>query len=96
MAGSTNDSDGARPAIADIVAKALRQFVELNGQTPDRVSGLRRADDGWSILVDVVDLERVPATTSVLSTYRVDVDGAGTLIGYERIRRFTRASVDNR
>ena len=46
--------------------------------------------------VDVVDVERVPATTSVLSTYRVDTDPEGQLIGYERIRRFTRASTDGR
>jgi len=80
----------------EIVRNALTQFVELSGQEPDRVSGVRRVDDGWSLLVDVVDVERVPATTSVLSTYRVDVDGDGEMTGYERVRRFTRSSVDGR
>ena len=80
----------------EVVQTALAQFAELSGQVPDRVSGIRPADSGWSILVDVVDLERVPATTSVMSTYRVDVDAQGDLTGYERIRRFTRSSVDGR
>jgi hypothetical protein len=82
--------------VRQVVRTALVQFAELSGQEPDRVSGIRPADDGWSLLVDVVDLERVPATTSVMSTYRVDVDENGELTGYERIRRFTRSSVDGR
>jgi hypothetical protein len=93
---SKANSDGKRPAVRDIVRSALAQFAELSGQEPDRVSGVRKADSGWSVLVDVVDLERVPATTSVLSTYRVDVDADGELTGYERIRRFTRSSIDGR
>jgi hypothetical protein len=60
------------------------------------VCGLRSTDDGWSVLVEVVDVERIPSTTSVLSTYRVDVDGDGELVGYERIRRYTRSSTDPR
>jgi hypothetical protein len=55
---------------------------------------VRREKDGWSVLVDVVELERVPTTTSVMATYRVDVDTAGDLCGYERLRRFSRGSVD--
>jgi hypothetical protein len=72
----------------------VTEFVELSGQPADRVSGVRKTDAGWSLLVDVVDVERIPATTSVLSTYRLDADGAGHLCGYERVRRFTRAETD--
>jgi len=93
---ATSKANGNRPAMREIVQRGLTQFAELSGQVPDRVSGVRPQEDGWSLLVDVVDLERVPATTSVLSTYRVDVDGSGELTGYERIRRFTRSSVDGR
>jgi len=93
---SKADSNGKRPAVREIVRRGLIQFAELSGQEPDRVSGVRPSEDGWSLLVDVVDLERVPATTSVLSTYRVDVDAHGDLTGYERVRRFTRSSVDGR
>ena len=78
------------------MADAVADFCDLTGQPAERVSGVRRTEDGWSILVDVVDLERVPSTTSVLSTYRVDADADGGLTGYERVRRFTRASTDGR
>lgn len=80
--------------LRSLVQRAVAQFIELNGTQPEQVSGLRSSEDGWSVLVEVVDVERVPSTTSVLSTYRIDVDTKGNLVGYERIRRFTRASTD--
>jgi hypothetical protein len=87
---------GRAPALRDVVSAAVSEFAELTGQAADQVCGARREEDGWSILVDVVDVERVPPTTSVLSTYRLDTDAGGRLCGYERIRRFTRASTDGR
>lgn len=77
-----------------IVRGALEQFSGLTQLEPVAATGVRREKDGWSVLVDVVELERVPTTTSVMATYRVDVDTAGDLCGYERLRRFTRGSVD--
>ena len=91
---------GKRPTasggIGDLVQSALQQFVALSGETPERVSGVRSTDDGWSVLVDVVELERVPSTTSVMCTYRLDIDEQAHLAGFERVRRFTRASTDGR
>ncbi len=46
------------------------------------------------MLVDVVELERIPATTTILATYRVDVDAVGELSGCERLRRYTRGTTD--
>jgi hypothetical protein len=72
----------------------MDQFAQLSGQSPERVSGVRSADEGWSLLADVVELERIPSTTSVIATYRVDIDGEGNLRGYERLRRFVRGATD--
>lgn len=94
--GADRTGNGHRRPLKEIVTNLVEEFVTLNGQRPERVSGLRRSDDGWSVLVDVVDVERIPSTTSVLSTYRVDSDADGQLTGYERIRRFTRAATDGR
>jgi hypothetical protein len=81
---------------ADAIRAALRQFGEIAGRQPDGVTGVRAAEGGgWSILVDVVELERVPASTSVLATYRVDVDRDGVLQSYERLRRYTRGATDH-
>jgi Gas vesicle synthesis protein GvpO len=80
--------------IAGAVSAALEQFAVLTHLEPIGTTGVRREEDGWSVLVDVVELERIPSTTSVMATYRVDVDDDGQLSGFQRLRRFTRGSVD--
>ncbi len=85
---------GDHGGVVSAVKGALEQFAGLTNLEPVATTGVRREDDGWSVLVDVVELERVPSTTSVMATYRVDVDNNGELTGFERLRRFTRGSVD--
>jgi hypothetical protein len=81
------------PALA--IRKAVEHFGLLSGRQPDSVTGIRaRAEGGWSVLIDVVELERIPATTTVMATYRVDVDRAGELVACERLRRYTRGTTD--
>ena len=87
-------SRGGNGGLAGAVTAALEQFAVLTRMEPVAATGVRREQDGWSVLVDVVELERIPATTSVMATYRIDLDGAGQLCGYERLRRFSRGSVD--
>lgn len=78
------------------VRAAMQQFGELTGRTPESVTGARSLEDGhgWSVLVDVVELERIPSSTSVLATYRVDLDQGGSITAYERLRRYTRGATD--
>ena len=85
---------GGNEGIAQAISSALEQFEVLTHLEPIGTTGVRREEDGWSVLVDVVELERVPVTTSVMATYRVDVDADGELSGFERLRRFTRGAVD--
>jgi hypothetical protein len=86
---------GGSGGIVSAVRGALEQFAGLTQLEPVGATGVRREEHGWSVLVDVVELERVPSTTSVMATYRVDIDAGGDLTGYERLRRFTRGSVDS-
>jgi gas vesicle protein GvpO len=83
-------------SLGSAVHAAMQQFSDLTGRTPDSVTGARSLEngDGWSVLVDVVELERIPASTSILATYRVDLDGDGSITGYERLRRYTRGATD--
>lgn len=88
-----------RPTDADVrlvrvVRRAVGQFKAVSGLTADSLSGLRPESDGWSLLVDVVELERIPLTLSILATYRVDTDRDGHMVSYERLRRFTRDATD--
>jgi hypothetical protein len=84
----------AESDLSDVVADAADRLGQLLGREPDGVTGVRREEDGWSVLVDVVELERIPASASVMATYRVDLDGDGGLAGYERLRRYNRGATD--
>jgi hypothetical protein len=73
-----------------VTRTAVGQLAALTGRRPDGVSGVRRTEDGWRLSIDVVELERVPATTSMLATFEVETDSDGNLVSYERVRRFPR------
>lgn len=94
MSENGDRQHGGSGGIVSAVRGALEQFAGLTQLEPVGATGVRREEHGWSVLVDVVELERVPSTTSVMATYRVDIDAGGDLTGYERLRRFTRGSVD--
>ncbi|MFL5797486.1 MAG: gas vesicle protein [Actinomycetota bacterium] len=79
---------------AELVRLARDQLVEMTGRPAFGVSGLAHTDDGWIIRVDLVELERIPPSTSVLASYEVELDEDGNLVGYERTRRFHLSQVD--
>ncbi|WP_256106029.1 gas vesicle protein [Streptomyces sp. ODS05-4] len=78
------------------IRSAADQLQELLGRAPEAVSAVRPTDDGWEADVEVLELERIPETTSVLASYRVRLDPAGELTAYERVRRYTRGQIDRR
>jgi len=82
------------PHLSDAARCAVREFEELSGYDSERVTGARPEEHGWSLLLDVLELERVPETTSILATYRVDTDETGHVRSYERLRRFSRNATD--
>ncbi|MER6443865.1 gas vesicle protein [Streptomyces venezuelae] len=79
---------------ATAMRAAAQQLAELLGRLPDSVSSLKPTEDGWEAQVEVVELERIPDTTSVMASYRVALDEDGELISYERTRRYTRGMID--
>ncbi|MBM7440319.1 hypothetical protein JOC24_003743 [Streptomyces sp. HB132] len=58
------------------------------------VSAVRRKDDGWCVVVDVLEVPRIPDTTSLLASYEVQIDERGELMEYSRVRRYRRGSAD--
>ncbi|MEU6385898.1 gas vesicle protein [Streptomyces bauhiniae] len=93
-AGETRHRPSKGPAWAMRIA--AEQLSELIGRSPDSISSLKPTNDGWEADVEVLELERVPDTTSVMATYRVSLDKEGDLVSYERTRRYTRGQIDRR
>lgn len=90
--GAPGSPGAARPV--DALRAAVKQLAELLGRVPDSVSSLRPSEDGWEARVEVVELERIPDTTSILASYKVTLNEDGDLISYERTRRYSRGMID--
>lgn len=80
--------------VAEIARAGARQLLELTGAEVEGVTGLERTEDGWTVLVEVLELRRVPNSTDLLALYAVDVDADGDLLGYHRVRRYVRGQPD--
>lgn len=93
---TSGGATGRRRAVSAIekIRTARAQFEELTGYTPESISALTQVAEGWEIKVEVVELERVPDTTSLLASYTVSLTDGGDVTGYERSRRYTRGQPD--
>ncbi|MEV5240022.1 gas vesicle protein [Streptomyces cinnamoneus] len=83
-----------RVSATEALRSAAEQLTELLGRPPESVSALKPTENGWEARVEVVEVERIPETTSVMASYEVVLDPAGQLLAYERGRRYTRAQTD--
>jgi actin-like ATPase involved in cell morphogenesis len=83
-----------RSGVVHAMRAAAQQLQELLGRTPESVSAIQPTSDGWEAHVEVLELERIPETTSVMASYRVTLDEEGNLLGYEKTRRYTRGHID--
>ena len=79
---------------AEIAGLARTQAEELLGKPAESVSGVARDGDGWTVTLELVELERIPPTTSLLGSYEVKLDGDGELLGVRRTRRYARNQSD--
>ncbi|MGI5400854.1 gas vesicle protein [Streptomyces sp. CA-135486] len=85
-----------KPGPMAVLRQAREQLAELTGMEVESVSSFVETEDGWSLEVEVLELPRIPPTTSLLATYEVTLDGQGELTGYRRVRRYERGRADPR
>lgn len=80
---------------AGIAALAKEQMIALTGLCANTVSGLCKDEKGWHVILDMIELTRIPASSDVLATYDVILDSEGNLVSYRRTRRFYRGSTED-
>ena len=80
---------------AEAISRVRRDFPALFGRPIESVLGIQGGDeDGWTVTVQVVELERIPRSTDILGAYQVELDDDGELVGYHRQRRYHRSQAD--
>jgi hypothetical protein len=84
-----------KPRPMEVLRQASAQLAELTGMEVESVSSFAQAEDGsWQLEVEVLEVSRIPDTTSLLASYEVTLDPQGELTGYRRIRRYVRGRAD--
>ncbi|MFE5297762.1 gas vesicle protein [Streptomyces sp. NPDC056632] len=104
MSSTDDDDDGKhdgeapakRPSLTTVMREARRQLGDLLQRQAGAVSAIKATDSGWTADVEVVELERVPDTMSVMALYHVELDSGGEIVAYERGRRYARGQIDRR
>jgi len=87
--------DGAGLTAGQASQAALRQVAELTSNRPEGVTEVSRTDDGWTVGVEVVEVERIPSSTDILATYEIAIGAGGDLVSYRRIKRYARGRGDS-
>jgi gas vesicle protein GvpO len=88
---------GKKLAPLELVGRAREQVEELFGKPVEAVSGFERSNgdgDGWTVTLELLELSRIPDTTSLLGTYEATFDEDGNLLGARRVRRYPRNQQD--
>jgi Gas vesicle synthesis protein GvpO len=90
-----NGAHGASPGDASqIVKQARAQLKDLLGIEAESISGLQRSNGSWHVMLEAVELHRIPDSQDVLSSYEVVLDDDGGIVSMERTRRYRRAQVE--
>jgi gas vesicle protein GvpO len=89
-----SESADRLPGAMEVLRTARVQLGELTGMTAETVSSFERTENGWVLVIEVLELARVPDTMSLLASYEVDLDPHGELTGYRRVRRYERGRAD--
>ncbi|GGW36319.1 gas vesicle protein GvpO [Streptomyces griseoloalbus] len=93
-AGNKNNGKRERPGPMEVLRQARGQLAELTGMEAESVSSFEQTEEGWALEVEVLELERVPDTMSLMASYQVELDPDGQLTGYRRVRRYERGRAD--
>lgn len=91
MADASNSAKGDKSVPGrELIQRAREQLEEMMGRPVDAVLGMEPHGEGSVVTVQVVELQRVPASTDVLGSYEITVDGDGDVVAYRRTRRYYR------
>jgi hypothetical protein len=90
---SSRSNNRKKVSPADLARTAVQTVAQFTGRRPETVLGVTRDGDGWAVMVEVVEMSRIPASTDLLGAYVVSLDEQGEVVGYERRQRYQRGQV---
>jgi hypothetical protein len=95
---SMASTEDKRRTPAEVARRAREQVEELFGKPVESISAIARDaindGGGWTVTLELLELPRIPDTTSVLGSYEAKLDTNGDLLEAKRVRRYSRNQTD--
>lgn len=89
-----DDEEDAPLSAQDASKVVLRHIGELTTKDPLGAVSAEPIEDGWLVGVEIVELPRIPSTSDIVALYEAEIDLAGNLLSYRRIRRYARGRTE--
>jgi hypothetical protein len=77
-------------SVANIVESTKLQMANITGLKYDTISQFDPSENGWKMVIDMLEYRSIPRTQDLLSTFEVVLDTDGSVIRWKRTGRFTR------
>jgi hypothetical protein len=84
-----------RLELSDVSRRATEALTGLKRKVSS-VTAISKTEDGWRVLVELVERASIPDTMDLIGVYEVRLDAEGELAGYERIRMRRRCDLEER
>jgi hypothetical protein len=76
--------------LASLVENTKLQMATITGLQFDTISQFDQADEGWTLVIDMLEHRSIPRTQDLLSSFEVTLDKAGQVARWRRTGRFKR------
>lgn len=76
--------------LAEAARLGMRQIADFTGRSPEGVTSVEPAENGWFVEVEVLEDKHIPSSSDILGLYEVVIDQEGALESYRRLRRYAR------
>jgi hypothetical protein len=94
MADERHSTRNGHVSLKQILESVAAEFGAMLGRPLEGISSAHRVDGGWKLEIEVLEMDRIPPSTSLVATYELEIDEDGNLSGYRRLRRYYRNQAD--
>lgn len=71
--------------IPTLIASARRQLKEVTGLEACSTVEVGRTEEGWRVVMEMVERRAVPDSMDLLASYEVQLDPEGSLLEFNRL-----------
>ena len=78
----------------EAIDRAKQTLLDVTNRPLSGVTAVTRTEAGWRVNLELIERKAVPDTQDVLGVYEVDLDEAGQVTGYTRMRVRRRTDIE--